>query len=191
MSNNLEQFRQGLKKAHADLEMEPPFRAVSGHTVTMADVKNFLSILHRFYQAADNHIIHSPFAIDGLYQRRADLLAEDIKNIGGEPVFTGACDVAMPAIDSEAQWLGVVYTIEGSAAGGRYLLRHLRHQLQENLGACTSFFTTISASYETHWPKVIAAFNEKVNTDSDVEHAISAGVSVFDDLVLISKRLPV
>ena len=39
MSNNLEQFRQGLKKAHADLEMEPPFRAVSGHTVTMADVK--------------------------------------------------------------------------------------------------------------------------------------------------------
>ncbi|MGU5673436.1 hypothetical protein ACV1CZ_22560, partial [Aeromonas caviae] len=39
--------------------------------------------------------------------------------------------------------------------------------------------------------KVIAAFNEKVNTDSDVEHAISAGVSVFDDLVLISKRLPV
>ncbi|MGL6547244.1 hypothetical protein ACSZM6_21430, partial [Aeromonas caviae] len=61
----------------------------------------------------------------------------------------------------------------------------------KNAGACTSFFTTISASYETHWPKVIAAFNEKVNTDSDVEHAISAGVSVFDDLVLISKRLPV
>ncbi|BDC89159.1 hypothetical protein NUITMVA2_45160 [Aeromonas caviae] len=84
MSNNLEQFRQGLKKAHADLEMEPPFRAVSGHTVTMADVKNFLSILHRFYQAADNHIIHSPFAIDGLYQRRADLLAEDIKEVFNE-----------------------------------------------------------------------------------------------------------
>lgn len=190
MSKNLETFRQGLKKAHADLELEPPFRAVSGHDVTMADVKTFLSILHQYYQVADNNILNSPFAIDGLYQRRADLLAEDIKGIGDEPVFTKACDVAMPAITSQAQWLGVVYTIEGSAAGGRYLLRHLQHKLQENLGACTSFFTTISASYDTHWPKVIAAFTEKVNTDADVERAIASAVSVFDELALISKRLP-
>ncbi|MDH1803713.1 hypothetical protein N5D73_06380 [Aeromonas caviae] len=70
-----------------------------------------------------------------------------------------------------------------------FTLAGMAVQLRRNTH--TSFFTTISASYETHWPKVIAAFNEKVNTDSDVEHAISAGVSVFDDLVLISKRLPV
>lgn len=190
MSKSLETFRHGLKKAHADLELEPPFRAVSGHDVTMADVKTFLSILHQYYQVADDNILNSPFAIDGLYQRRALLLAEDIKAIGDEPVFTDACELAMPAITSQAQWLGAVYTIEGSAAGGRYLLRHLQHQLQESLGACTSFFTAISASYDTHWPKVIAAFNDKVNTDVDVEQAIASAVAVFHDLVLISKRLP-
>lgn len=190
MSKNLELFRQGLKPAHAALEMEPPFQAVAGHDVTLSDIKRFMLILHHFYLAADQQLLQSPYAFTGLYQPRAALLAADIQSFHGhDDALTEVTDFQMPAIQNQAQWLGIVYTIEGSAAGIRYLSRHLQHKFKTELSGCLSFFTTITANYDTHWPKVLNAFNKTITDPSTLQEATNAAISVFNDMVWISKRI--
>jgi heme oxygenase len=190
MSKNLALFRQGLKPAHAALEMEPAFRAVAGHDVTLPDIQRFMSILHHFYQVADQQLLQSPYALAGLYQPRAALLVADIQSFHDrDDGLLAATNFQMPAIQNQAQWLGIVYTIEGSAAGIRYLLRHLQHKFEAELSGCLLFFTTISANHDAHWPKVLNAFDETIITASALQDATNAAISVFNDRVWISKHI--
>ncbi|SNX71559.1 heme oxygenase [Cereibacter ovatus] len=64
-----------------------------------------------------------------------------------------------PALTSFAQALGARYVLEGSALGGKVILRHLRARLGDEIGAATAFFGGPSHAEATHWRTFKAALD--------------------------------
>lgn len=182
MSDYFQLFREHIKTIHHQLENSGVFKRVSSVGVQLNDVEAFLNILFRFYSHADVALCNSPFHLQGLYQPRAALLETDLAYFG--PIKDVPFVAPELVIKDKASWLGYVYAIEGSAAGGRYLIRHLKHQFPAFMkNKEFSFFQVIGSNYETHWPYVLTHIKAGLQNESDFQSASHSVTSMFEYLM--------
>ncbi|MCA1798821.1 MAG: biliverdin-producing heme oxygenase, partial [Xanthomonadaceae bacterium] len=143
----LEQLREQTRSAHLALEAQPLLKGLLSSRLTNTEYGELLQSMLAFYQPLEWKLIPATATLlgrhpnpDYRYLPRAPLLADDCRVLGiGSP---GLSDIPEKSQleGSAAYMLGVLYVIEGSTQGGRYIANHLAN----TLGVCgrsgASFF---------------------------------------------------
>lgn len=108
---------------------------------------------------------------------RAELLARDLTVLGIDPTATPRCE-ALPALASDAEAVGAIYVIEGSALGGAVLARLARRELA--VGPATgAAFLSGDADLSARWRLVVETISETGDAHG-VDGLIAGACETFD-----------
>lgn len=124
----LSELRAGTHTRHVALEKRLPFFSP---TLDRALYKRLLAAYYGFYQALEHALVNSP-AIPPDFDLQARLktpaLLEDLHALGINPRSLPHCQ-ELPALNSQACVLGVLYVLEGATLGGQILRKHVAQHL--------------------------------------------------------------
>ncbi|OJA05900.1 biliverdin-producing heme oxygenase [Halomonas sp. QHL1] len=146
-STILEQLREQTRPAHLALESQPLLQRLLSTQLTETDYSQLLQAMLAFYQSLETELVTATAALLGRhpdphyrYLPRAPLLARDCRALGCDYSGFIHTPIELRLNGSGAYLLGILYVIEGSTQGGRFIARHLADTLgvDENSGA--SFF---------------------------------------------------
>lgn len=144
----LEQLRERTRPAHVALEAQPLLKRLVSSQLTEAEYGQLLQSMLAFYQSLESELVPATAELlarypdpDYRYLPRAPLLADDCKALG-----CAAPGLIQPAVaphlnGNGAYLLGVLYVIEGSTQGGRFIARHLADTLDMDERSGASFFS--------------------------------------------------
>ena len=174
-----EQLKEKTKEAHQSLEA-----IVVRQIKSIRTKEQYAELLYKFYgfhspmeKLFDDHFNNQlvPAYTD---RRKADLLLQDIKNLGTDSTAIPQADT-LPAIDSLAKAFGAFYVLEGSTQGGT-IVADMLIKYAGQTPATTSFFNVYGDGKKQMWQ----SFKDSLNTysgDADFENAaISAANETFN-----------
>lgn len=139
--------------AHTKIESNPTLAKLTSESLSEAEYRSILEGYYGFFSALENQFLKSdvhhliPAFNDRLRTARlkADLLSLGLTE--SEITALPRCE-ALPSLNSESEFLGVLYVTEGSTLGGMLIAKHLRS---------LPFFKTEFASFLTDDPQAVSA----------------------------------
>lgn len=185
----LEQLREQTRPAHLALEAQPSLKRLLSSRLTETEYGQLLQSMLAFYQSLESELVPAAAALlgrhpdpDYRYQPRAPLLANDCRDLGCATSGFIHPAVELRLADNEAYLLGVLYVIEGSTQGGRFIARHLAHTLgvSENSGA--SFFNI--HQWDNSWMAFRRWFDRDLacNYQDDIKSIVEGADMTFSAL---------
>ena len=145
--------------------------AFAAHDLSTVDgYGRFLAAQARAFVAIERAVEAAGASVligDWAERRRADLLLEDLADLGLEP----GGQIAAPAMATDAAVLGAVYVLEGSRLGGAVL----SGQAPEN--APRRFLGSEGAG--PRWRTLVALIDDRLTGEGDIADAVGAARSVF------------
>jgi heme oxygenase len=132
---------------------------------------------YRFHSEAEAALRPHLVAVEDLqFSRRcrSPLIAKNLKSLGHEPLPTE--NVAFN-VHGQAQALGTLYVLEGSALGGRTILKSLVKQ-----GASTdglSFLDPYGHQTGDYWRSFLSILARETETEDAKEEAVSGALAAF------------
>ena len=170
-------LRQATKHTHHQLDHHPMLAALLRPDLTAAQYGNVLAAMHGFYTLVETHIIAYLDRRPGLFDYRARLklpaLESDLDALGRAPL---AAATDFPGPTSMAALIGTLYTLEGSAMGGRVIARVVRETSDGRLPM--RFFSGYGELTSQRWDEFLA-FADAHCPPSEYEVAAAAAVAVF------------
>lgn len=174
-------FLENLKKEtsipHKSLEDLPISKSIVDPKVTVAAYGLYLNLMQDVVQQVEDKIypMVSEIIPDLKERKKSSLLENDLKYtpIGKKAHFLPFGNTEKVSI---AFAMGMVYVIEGSTLGGRYILKNIQDNLgfDEEKGA--SYFAGYGNKTGSYWKKFLQILAEfEARTDSEKE--IIAGAS--------------
>lgn len=143
----LEQLREQTRPAHLALEAQPLLQTLMSSQLTLPQYGQLLQAMQAFYQSLESKLIPATEALlrrypdpDYRYLPRAPLLADDCRALGSASIGLIDPPVEFWLNSGDAYLLGVLYVIEGSTQGGRFIARHLTDTLGVGETSGASFF---------------------------------------------------
>lgn len=116
-----------------------------------------------------------PFDPDPGHSRR---LIRDLDDLGIDARRLGRAPAAVcPSLANFAQALGARYVLEGSALGGKVILRHLQARIGDAIGPATAFFGGPSHPEAGHWRTFKAALDRFGDEHPDERADVLAGAA--------------
>ncbi|GHC38778.1 biliverdin-producing heme oxygenase [Aidingimonas halophila] len=143
----LVQLREQTRPAHLALESQPLLQRLLSSRLTETDYGQLLQSMLAFYQSLEPVLVTATTALlaqhpdpNYRYLPREPLLASDCRALGCVSSGFIHSPIELRLNGSGAYFLGILYVIEGSTQGGRFIAKHLADTLGvgENSGA--SFF---------------------------------------------------
>lgn len=199
-SSLLQQLREQTRPAHLALENQPLLKSLLSTRLTETEYGRILRSMLAFYQSLELKLVPATAGLlrrhpdpDYRYSPRAPLLSEDCRALG-----CASPELIHPPIElhldgREAGLLGVLYVIEGSTQGGRFIARHLADTLglDEHSGARFFNLHRWSDSWMAfrHWVDRELAYNDQDEINSVIEGAnmtFSALHTHFDQCLLLT-----
>jgi heme oxygenase len=150
------QLRAATKLPHHALDHHPLLTPLLRPAPRLDDYAAALAALHGVYAVAEAAILDFLAPRPGLFDyaaRRklpaleADLVALAALGHSGTPVTMAG--QSLPPLTNVGELVGMLYTIEGSTRGGRFIYRQLRQGLGE--AAPLSFFAGYGEASEQRW----------------------------------------
>jgi heme oxygenase len=186
MTDPLAGLRAQTQSLHRQLESAPIFSRLQQPDVGVADVVRAFHVFHAFYDGLEPvllpRLVDSPWA--GLYRPRRGVLARDLANLGAP--LPPAMPIDLPVAD--AALLGIVYAVEGSALGGRWLQRHLAERLGGDFAHRLSYFSAMADGIETHWPQVLSSLRRVLADAEQAAAATDGAMRVFNALLHLAAK---
>lgn len=182
----LQQLREQTRPAHLALEAQPLLKSLLSPQLTETEYVQILQAMLAFYRSLESELLPSISALlrrcphtDYRYLPRVPLLIDDCRALG---CATSGLINPAPALrlDGSGAFLsGVLYVIEGSTQGGRFIARHLSCILGigENSGA--SFFDNYR--WEHSWTAFRRWFGRDLEPafQNDIEDIIAGANMTF------------
>lgn len=143
----LEQLREQTRPAHLALEAQPLLKRLLSNSLTVTEYSRILQSMLAFYRSLESELVPAAAALlrrhpdpDYRYLPRAPLLVNDCRALDCATSGFIEPPAELRLEGSGACLSGVLYVIEGSTQGGKFIARHLSRTLgiSENSGA--SFF---------------------------------------------------
>ncbi|NMT64814.1 biliverdin-producing heme oxygenase [Marinobacter orientalis] len=162
----LKQLREETRPAHLALESQPLMKRLLSSRLTAMEYGQLIQSMLAFYQALESQLAPATAALlerhpdpNYRYLPRAPLLANDCRALGCDSsgLMRGPTELRLDG--SGAYLLGVLYVIEGSTQGGRFIAKHLAQTLGLNENSGASFFNI------HQWNNSWAAFRSWLSTD--------------------------
>lgn len=175
----LQDLRTETQEAHEALEAHPVSRAIAAEHITQESYVRYLQIMERVVQGMESALeprlqAHVPDIRD---RSKAALLASDLQalNAGANPFPAFAELDHNPAT---AHAFGAYYVLEGSALGGRVILKQLPADLREP-GDKTRYFAGYGAQTGPMWQRFLGDFSNYVLDAREEALAIDGARSAF------------
>jgi heme oxygenase len=135
-----ERLRRQTASVHARLHRHPGLSAAASGLIEMDSYRALLMRLYGFHRAFEARVAN--FVRLGDAPARSELLASDLEALGLAPEELASIALcgALAPIGSDAEALGALYVMEGSALGGARIARALSATLlAKDTGGCRFF----------------------------------------------------
>ena len=172
-------LRSGTRDLHRSLEAMPVFMRLMSNNVTLEDYERALLSLQITYSNLEPRLITAlkKWAPDYPYIPRLPLLQRDLVQLGIHDL--PLCEVDTWDELDKASPLGALYVIDGSARGGKLLLRHLESRLGSVITEAMAFYG-LNGKLESHnWAEIQVFLHENLITPSDIDLAVLSAQQVF------------
>ena len=165
----LSALRAGTHTRHVALEKRLPFFSP---TLDRALYKRLLAAYYGFYQALELALVNSP-AIPPDFDLRARLktpaMLRDLHALGISPTSVALCQ-NLPALDSQASVLGVLYVLEGATLGGQILRKHVSQHLNIDAHNGGAFLYVYAQATGRRWKNFLEFLdNQSLDTHAQAQ----------------------
>jgi len=184
----LDNIRNKTSESHKNLEAIPISKLLVNPNISLHAYSLYLSLMHDVVSDYEKNIypLVENVILDISERKKADLILNDLKSIGEEKqkghTFLKHSDQKF----STPFALGMLYVLEGSTLGGRFILKNI----QENLGLDeengVSYFSGYGNKTGSYWKKFLVYFTE-FETQNNTEEEIIAGADFA--FTIIGKHL--
>lgn len=181
-SNFLNDLKTQTSDSHKKLEELPVSMSIMSPEMKIEDYTYYLSLMHDVHNDTEGLIF--PFfadSIDDLEQRRKkhlienDLLFLNSNKTNTEKVFQ--TEGISPAFA-----LGILYVVEGSTLGGRFILKNVSKVLQLSEEQGVSYFNGYGEKTGSFWKSFLAFLSEYEQEHNCGNEIIEGAVYAFDSI---------
>ncbi|MCX2546915.1 biliverdin-producing heme oxygenase [Pseudomonas sp. COW5] len=174
----LQDLRAGTAELHIALEKRLPFFS---DTLDLHAFERLMRAYYGFYQPLEAALQDSgaiPADFDLVSRLKAPTLQRDLHALGANGGDFSLCR-QLPAIDSAAAGLGVLYVLEGATLGGQILRREIATRL--NLGADNgaAFLDVYGAATGRRWRDFIEYLGSRPMDADEREAVVAAAHTTF------------
>ncbi|MBK0368901.1 biliverdin-producing heme oxygenase [Flavobacterium agrisoli] len=180
----LEVLRSQTSEAHKKLESLPLSKSIINPQITLEQYALYLSLMHDVVENLEQNIypILSDVISDLENRKKAIWIENDLKSIGKEKKainfsFENTSAISVPFA------MGIMYVLEGSTLGGRFILKNI----QENLGLTpengASYFDGYGNKTGSTWKKFLSEmtdFENKTNSQDEIIKGAEYGFTVME-----------
>ncbi len=159
----IKKLRSQTADAHKSLEELPVSQSITSPLITIEGYAHYLCLMADMVADTEKKVFPALKDLIGDIEerRKLHLLQKDLDFLGVEKIIFEPVFSDME--NSKAFSLGVMYVVEGSALGGRFILRNIRENLHlEEQG--TQYFSGYGNKTGSHWKHfldMITAYEEQ------------------------------
>ncbi|WJK12125.1 biliverdin-producing heme oxygenase [Pseudomonas fluorescens] len=168
----LQDLRAGTAELHIALEKRLPFFS---DTLDLQAFERLMRAYYGFYQPLESALQDSgeiPADFDLVSRLKAPTLQRDLHALGASDGDFSLCR-QLPAIDSAAACLGVLYVLEGATLGGQILRREIATRLSLGADNGAAFLDIYGAATGRRWRDFIEYLGSRP-MDADERKAVVA-----------------
>jgi len=171
----LNNLRTKTAESHKELEALPISKSIVDPKITIEEYALYLSLMHDVVQDLEENIypILSGVISDLNERKKAHLILNDLRNIGIEKKqlsfpLKNASEISVPFA------MGMMYVVEGSTLGGRFILKNIQESLNFNEENGASYFSGYGNKTGSFWKNYLNSLTH-FETQNNSEEEIIAG----------------
>lgn len=177
----LERLRSGTSLSHKKLEELPLSLSIINPDVTYEEYILYLDRMHDVVKDAENTIypVLYPFIPDMAHRSKVYLLESDLENLGHIKKYSQKPLSGNLKENTVAFAFGIMYVLEGSTLGGRFILKNITAalNLDENNGA--RYFSGYGNETGSRWKKFLSAMTAYESETASGQEIISGADFAF------------
>lgn len=184
----LDKLRNKTSESHKNLEAIPISKIVVDPSISTEDYALYLSLMHDVVSDYEKVIypIVENVILDISERKKADLILQDLKSIGEEKQKGHAFLKNHDQKYNLPFALGMLYVLEGSTLGGRFILKNIQENLGLNEEKGVSYFSGYGNKTGSYWKNFLAFFTA-YEAQNNAEEEIIAGADFA--FTIIGKHL--
>lgn len=173
-------LREATKTLHHATDHHPLLAVLLSNDISLSRYGNALAALHGALAPMESGILEflepRPGLFDYAQRVKTPALEQDLAQLGRKPIITG---IPMPTPGSIPELIGILYCIEGSTLGGRFIVRHLRQSSGESFPM--AYFSVYGELTELRWGEFWKFADSHCRQD-DYERSINLAVATFQSM---------
>ena len=165
-------LKEATKEAHNDVESLPISSEMMNPNVTLEQYQKYLLAMFGVINEVESQIfpqVSSVFS-DITQRSKSQLIASDLKEIGAF-AFPTKQNIFEISGKSLPFLIGILYVIEGSTLGGRYMLKNIESAIDIDGKIATTFLSGYGNSTGSMWKKFmheLSAFESATKSSSEI-----------------------
>lgn len=177
----LQDLRAHTGELHIALEKRLPFFS---DTLDIPGFFRLMQAYHGFYAPLEAALRASSWLPGGFDRQRlskAAILADDLRALGLPDMASTSLPhcAELPAIDSPAACLGVLYVIEGATLGGQVLRREIHARLGLDASNGAAFLDVYGADTGRHWRAFLSCLCSRTLDAAERTAVVTAAQQTF------------
>lgn len=168
----LNNLRNKTAESHNGLEALPISKSIVDPKITIEEYALYLNLMHDVVYQLEEEIypILSHLISDLIERKKAQLILEDLKYIESDKKetvypFKNASEISVPFA------MGIMYVVEGSTLGGRFILKNIQESLGFNEEKGASYFAGYGNKTGSYWKNYLNAltnFESETNSEAEI-----------------------
>ena len=182
----LTNLRQTTAKSHKQLEENYYSKAIQEPSVTLQNYQTYIARLYGIILASEHDVFPVLTSlISDIGQRyKADFIVNDLTNTGIPISEVKDLPVYNFTVSSAAQALGIMYVLEGSTLGGKFLYKHINKILGLNAENGASYFWGYGQQTGPLWNNFITIVSNYAVEKNCEDEIIASAVQTFSNIDL-------
>jgi heme oxygenase len=177
-----ERLKEITSQSHKNLESLPVSVSIVSPSVTKEEYTHYLSLMHDVVKDAEENIFPQlEGVINGVSERnKTHLLENDLAALGyPKKDFKKPLSVVKDKF-SDAFALGVMYVIEGSTLGGRFILKNINEALGYSAEDGAQYFAGYGNATGSHWKSFMNQMTQYEESSKNDTEIIAGANFAFD-----------
>lgn len=175
----LDQLRSQTRNAHTRLESLPVSASITSNNISILDYAHYLQLMHAVILETENKIfpVLSGVITDIDERRKLQWIENDLQQIGSGPKSFGTVfktELSLPFA------LGVMYTVEGSTMGGRYILKNIESVLGLNENQGAKYFAGYGHATGKFWKNFLNFLTDYESQTGNTNEIIAGAQYAFE-----------
>jgi len=166
--------------AHKRLENLPVSSCILSPEMKIEDYAHYLKLMYDVHNDVEKNIypLLSPFIDDLKEREKKHLIEEDLNFLHyNKPVGTPVFNIENQTIPFA---LGILYVVEGSSLGGRFILKNLETIPGIDNGKGVSYFTGYGNKTGSQWKNFLNLLTKYEDENNCEDEIINGAVYAFD-----------
>ncbi|HEX8269724.1 MAG TPA: biliverdin-producing heme oxygenase [Flavobacterium sp.] len=188
-STFLNTLRTQTNDAHKMLESLPVSEEIISKDLVISDYIKYLQLMYSTVKQVETEIyplVHE-FVSDLDLRHKSQLIERDLAALScGLPQLQHVYDFPQPV--STAFAFGILYVIEGSTLGGRYILKNVEQALHLNFNNGASYFAGYQTATGSRWKSFLSDMTKFENETQNSAEIIAGAEFGFNSIYLHLKN---